>query len=891
MKELEVEFFELEKTFDSLAPQEIKDLPIYVSDQTYRLHADKYIWYYTRKEELMITIKILKKNINRLKHSIYLHTESNEVSVQSGGTISAMKMDNRENVTDVTGEQKDVVSIIQEDISVLNDNALSVYGFLRRPIQIAAQSLSLNSDIDLAFNVWNLFLGNPGVRAKLRNFAFMRCDLKVKVTISGTPFHYGKLLVSYQPFPAVNQNLVFAPGRRNARNRYLSQAYGARTIDVRENMPFELTIPYVSPLPVGRLYNDATTAIGTATVFNDFDDLGELYITTINQIKAVNTTATNVFIYVYVYADNVQLHGATGTVSTIQTESDEREVGPVERTTTALMPVSKALETVPIIGPFARASSIALGALNKVSAMFGWSYPVLIDKPMRMRHEAYQNGAQVIGVDTGKRITLDPKQELSVDPRIVGVNEDEMSISSLCKIESLLDTFNWAPGNLPLNTILWSAAVTPRASIVDVLGTAPNQYIATVPTTLGFCATPFHYWRGKIIYRFEIVASNFHRGKLMFYYEPNIRQNTLINSALNMNKQHVKIIDIQETQVVEFCVDWNFARNWCENLPDSNINTSVGAQFVNNAPKFETCNGVICVTPFTALQSPDGSTIAINVYVHSPDMAFNRMTSANYPVSIQPYTQSLEVYTESSEKWLSNKDSTCMDIAPSIMRTDNISMLHFGEQPTSFRSLLKRFQQGLSLVSSVLGSIYITYTGTIYPSNTYGDTIPAGGGFGSQQVRTLYNYVRFAYLAQRGGIRKRVRLIRHAANPDDLRINIDLLSDTSSTINASIVTGGTTSFPPVRMEGTVTFMSSVNNGYEFEVPFYSNNLFVWACNSDPFFSTNLSVIQVDNLRNYRFNIDGWINETITITESFATGEDFSFMRFLGSPPVRLNAIV
>lgn len=842
----------------------------------------------------MITIRMLKKNISRLKHSIYLHTESSEVSVQNSGTISAMKIDSRENVTDVTGEQKDVVSIIQEDISVLNDNALSVYGFLRRPIQIAAQSLQLNSDIDLAFNVWNLFLGNPGVRAKLRNFAFMRCDLKVKVTISGTPFHYGKLLVSYQPFPAVNQNLVFAPGRRNARNRYLSQAYGARTIDVRENMPFELTIPYVSPLPVGRLYNDATTAIGTATDFNDFKDLGQLYISTLNQIKAVNTTATNVFIYIYVYADNVHVHGATGTVSTIQTESDEREVGPVEKTTTALMPVSKALETVPIIGPFAKASSIALGALNKVSSMFGWSYPVLIDKPMRMRNDAYQNGAQVIGVDTGKRITLDPKQELSVDPRIVGINEDEMAISSLCKIESLLDTFNWAPGNLPLNTIIWSAAVTPRASIVDVLGSAPNQYIATVPTTLGFCATPFKYWRGKIIYRFEIVASNFHRGKLMFYYEPNIRQNTLINSALNMNKQHVKIIDIQETQVVEFCVDWNFARHWCENLPDSNINTSVGAQFVNNAPKFDTCNGVICVTPFTALQSPDGSTIAINVYVHSPDMAFNRMTSANYPVSIQPYTEALEIYTESSEKWLSNKDSTCMDIAPSIMKTDNISMLHFGEQPTSFRSLLKRFQQGLVISSLTSTASFRRYIFPIYPGNLYSYYLPGAVSFPPVIVPCLYNYLRWAFLAQKGGMRKRLRIIKTNSNPvPDFRVNVSLRPDESATVGAGWVNGGTGTVRGPVMDGTVTFMTSVNSGVEFEIPFYSNNLFSWACNDDPWFNTGLSVMQVDTLRNYDVDIDGFdgANSFLYVSETFATGEDFSFMRFLGSPPVRLNAIV
>jgi len=833
-------------------------------------------------DSLLVSIKVLKRHIGRLKHGIHLETESDEVSLQRGGVISSEVIEHHENVEDVSGELVDHVQITQDISHPMTDNALSMSGFMERPVQVAAATIALNSDIDFTYNIWNLFLANPTIRAKLRNFAFLRCNLNVKITVSGTPFHYGKLLVSYQPFPSVNQNLTIFATRRAARLRYLSQAYGARTIDVRENKPFELEVPYVSPLPIGRLYNDATVALSAASNFDDFSGLGTLYISTLNQVKAVNATATNIFMYVYVYASDVYLAGTTGTVNTITTESDEREIGPVEKLSSSLLPISQALEKVPSIGIFAKASSMALGALSKVSALFGWSYPTLIGSPVRMRPDPWQNGAHTIGVDTGKRITLDPKQELSVDPRIVGVDEDELAISSICKNESLLDTFTWLPGSVPLNSIVWSAAVTPRASVVDLIPATP-QYIATVPTALGFAATPFEYWRGKIIYRFEIVASNFHRGKLMFFYEPNIRQNSLINAALNMNKQHVRIVDIQETQVVEFCVDWNFPRPWCRNVDDPGVTTTIGSQFQNTPGKFETCNGVICVTPFTALQSPDGSSIQVNVYVHSPDMAFNRMTSVNMPVSFVPYTQS-------DEKWISNKDSTCMDIAPPIMSTVGLSENYFGEKPVSFRSLLKRFQQGnIFKVAASASCTLRAYNCSAFPPPTITSTVNNAGTIGNLSGSRLYSYIRNAYLGQRGGVRYRVRYTRATAAQGDFRVVVRLQPDSFTQAPVNHTSGGTDAQALIDMDGCVMYLTTVNGGIEFEVPFYSNNSFLWACNPDPYFATGLSVLNTKGLRNFLCYLEGFESAEVTANTSFAMGEDFTFFRWLGAGPVRLNA--
>jgi hypothetical protein len=68
----------------------------------------------------------------------------------------------------------------------------------------------------------------------------------------------------------------------------------------------------------------------------------------------------------------------------------------------------------------------------------------------------------VIGNDTGHRITLDPKQEISVDPRICGTTEDEMSVMAIAGREGLLDQQTWNVSNTPMLPI-WEAFVMPNA--------------------------------------------------------------------------------------------------------------------------------------------------------------------------------------------------------------------------------------------------------------------------------------------------------------------------------------------------------------------------------------------------------------------------------------------
>lgn len=875
LKETEGELINISSPFGSLRPSDVRKSQLYASSPEYRTSCDQYINLSSRLSSIKSSIRILERAIDRRKYGILLQTESDDVSVMGSGSISASTMDMQENMMDVGGEATETAVIGRATNSYVSKIDLSMTGFLERPIQIAAVSIPLEVDFDLPYNVWDLFLSDPVIRSKLRNYAFLRCNLNVKIAISGTPFHYGRLLISYQPFPSVNEPLnVFGPTYRNSRHKYLSQAPGVKIMDVRDNIPFEFVIPYVSPQPVGRLFNNQTTSTADTQDFDDFTTLGTLNITSLNQVKAVVPTATNIFMYIYVYASDVSLFGATGTVGVIETESDERKTGPVQKFATSAIGVSRALESVPTIGIFAKASSMVLGALKGISALYGWSYPVMNLKPSRVKNEPFQNGANLIGFDTGKRITLDPMQELSVDPRVVGVDDDELVIGSICRRESYFHTYEWLPDKVPLTDLLWMSAVTPLAGYVDII----TGYEVIQPTPLAFAAAPFEYWRGSITYRFEFVCSNFHRGKVLIAYEPNIRQFGLISASLNINKQYVRVIDLQETQMVEFTVEWNFPKSWAKNISKANIGDTVGDQFFNQAEYYESCNGVIFVTPFTALQSPDSSSISVNVYVRSDNMMFNRFNDNNLIEFVNPYIET-ESDTCCSAIPSSDMEMSCCLLDPNQACTEN-----FGEKPISFRAMMKRFMTGTYVSDGNGDSGIYTCTSKFY---TFPPANPVTSSNGAN--KNLYQYLRWAFLAQRGSFRRRMLTNIKSTNVRTTDVVVSLVNDSISTITPSISTLGGT--PGLFPGGSVVFRTGTNLGVEYEIPCYTNNLFIWSCNADPWFSGPL-MFQPSAMRNYQIDVSfAGDKEQISMREYFATGEDFNMMRWIAAYPYRSKIIL
>jgi hypothetical protein len=835
-------------------------------------------------EALDATIRTLKsqwrkrdmrrKNIFSISRSTEFVTESGELD---SGPIDSSTVTNYGNLEDVGGLSPDMMSAgNSHDLDAGQVNKLDMGDFLSRPVEIAAFSVPVGDQINYNVEIWDAFLNVPAVRAKLRNFAFLRGDMRVRIAISGSPFHYGKVQVSYQPFGFHNSSLdvvsSLTGASRFARLCYLSQSPGVAVMDIRDNQPLDIVCPYINTQPMIRLFNKSPLVITDITSFDDAEHLGQLWITSINDVSAASGTPTDITVFVYAMMDNVQLGTPTGTVVQITTESkdlsDEREKGPIERFATRASQISDVLTVIPEIGVLAKASSKVFAGVGYVASLFGFSYPTMNNEPMRVRIQPYQNGANTIGYDTGKRITLDPKQELTVDPRVCGTTQDDMALSAICARESLLDTFVWDATDPPLTTAIWTVPVNPMLSRRIPLG-APTPYLVT-PTALSYAATPFHYWRGDISFRFEVVCSQYHRGKVAILAEPNISQNVAIDASLDLNKQFIKVLDIQEVQDVTFTVEWMFSRAWARNMPNSLLGDIGGVGFLGDA-LYDYANGYIAVIPFTELQSPDGSNIEINVYIWSEDMQFNYMTSEFIP-TVRPATESRSLDV--------NDDFSQMSLNESSANKQGLCELHFGELPVSFRGLLKRFQGPYASADMTVALSSNTSMGTVHPN--WPPPSPAFDGIAG--TTSLIGYLRYGFLGIRGGGKHRFNYLGPLTTRE-LESARAYLPIPSSTSLLSIFQNNFDDNYRCSMMGTITMVPNTNGSIEYEIPFYSNNLFGLSFSDDPFPSTNSNFDPVV-LRNgvNRLNHSSTDTGDVHIDYSWAASEDFSLMRFQGGVP-------
>lgn len=833
----------------------------------------------SRRDALIMTIK-------RLRSYIFI---KRQIHVEADCEMSDM-MDNKdtlvhENLEDTAGASVDSVDYgYPETVTTGQDNLLYLSDFLSRPLKLSQSVISLDTDFTFSLDIWDEFTSHPSVRAKLRNYAYLNATLNVRITVSGTPWHYGKLQVSYQPLAAYNANLnildpMLSTASRFAALTYLSQAKGCTVIDVHDNKPLELECPYISPNPMLRLFNKSPLVLAAAGSYTDTVGFGTLYINSISPPKAISATATEIGLQVYAWMTDVQLGAPTGTVIEIGTESsfellDERKAGPVQRYSSKAAQVAQMLSGVPIIGRFADAAIRPLTMLSKVSALFGFSYPTMIEKPDRVKNDPYQNASQCIGYGTGQRLTYDPKQELSVDPRSTGTDIDELALNYLCAVESLLDTFSWSSADGQLAGSIWMAPVNPAAGKrIEVL---PGQYIVA-PTALAFASSPFSWWRGEITYRFEIVCSKFHRGTLAVVYEPNISQNVIIDTVLDLNKQYIKKIDLQSVTDFEVTVKWAYPKPWAK-VMSYDYQADMGDIGFLGSDYFDIANGYIAVVPYTELQSPDGSEITINVYVRSDNMHLNQFSMVLAP-PVRPSVESdFEMHTPNIV------DSSVLN--QSSARDDNITVFNFGEEPTSFRTLLKRFETWHDPAYNGITANVAGTTHYYYQSRSFGNPSPSYSSY-PDNVQNLFGYLRYAYLGMRGGIKHRFNIVgpngcfQEIGQPTSVRLEMPAIYGANPVFVTSTGVEGINS-----SLGSTTFVQSTNAGIEFEVPMYTPDLFLISFRENPLATSSLVTSEISStfvINTYQRCETHAADDPAYALLSSAAAEDFSFMRYSGAP--------
>jgi hypothetical protein len=655
------------------------------------------------------------KDLTKEKLITIERTEVGERSTEQAATVTFM--DDQPGATEAPPEFLDPLR------DQVYDSCTELQHFLSRPIKLDTEVWNVGSELRFVFiDPWGQFIRDPRVAQKVAHYKLMNFDMHIKIVVNGTPFHYGRAICYYTPLAMYDNINDYAFTGPNTDQLTLNTQKPHVFINPTTCEGGEMVLPFFYP----RANVDITSLDIT-------DGLGLLQIDSINTLKHANGATDPVTVTVYGWAENVKLGVATQqtydsliipppiSTSEVEERADEYGMGPISKPASALASIASKFKTAPVLGPYATATQIGANALSRVASIFGYSRtPILTTSVYRPNTKG--SFATSNQEDDVAKLSLDCKQELSIDPRIFGRNgEDELDILSIASRQSFLDTFSWQVGKAE-EELLWNAYVHPmvhRIGLAETSGHKPHYFTAT-----SFASLPFGYWRGSLTYRFQVVSSKYHRGRLRFVWDPV----GLDTTAPDYNTLQQVIVDITETTDFVIRIGWGADTTFLE--MDNPFQPS-NAQFFGTGPllaktsthnndRLPDMNGILRVYVVNELAVPRtdvNNDIEINVYVSAGDdfeLAVPTSEQLSQLLLMSPQrarnTDPNSLLTlRRSEVQERADDSNSNEMASTLEQPiktspdttlgqlhdldDKNPLIHFGEVFRSFRSLLKRYNE------------------------------------------------------------------------------------------------------------------------------------------------------------------------------------------------------
>lgn len=611
---------------------------------------------------------------------------------------------------------------IINDIDSLADTTKGndLVNFLSRPVQLGSfawASTGNAGDSLMAFNPWNDFLNNANILRKVEGWAFLRGNLKLKFLTNASPFLYGAARVGYTPLQNIRPaNYNFTTSNALSLIPF-SQIPGAY-IYPQANQGCEMSLPFFSPHNMLDIRNTVPQVEGRVRP----QDMGSIDVRIYAPLRSANGIAAPVTaITVYAWMENVVLSGPS--LALPLQARDEYGQGPISKNASAIATAARALRDVPIIGPYATATAMGASALAKGAAAYGFTNVPEIEPAKNVRTSAYPPIASAeIGYPVEK-LTIDAKNELTIDPHVVGLSsKDELCIKDLVTKESFLTSFTWVDNEL-VETNKFYTAIAPHACVnANNTDIASNVTIACAPVAM--LSHLFNNWRGGMHYRFQVIGTKFHKGRLRIAYDPSgSPASNLITTAGPYDERVVStIVDLEGDTDVEFYVPyqqhttWQETRRLTSNYPTINTYWQTSAFSFANINNYRTNNGSLNVRILTPLTGPTTpTTIQILVFVRAADdFEFANPIYANANISTFPMQvddgnfNSMQIGEDECEKIVAGTEK---------MTSGNTRYLvYMGENIVSLRQLMRRitYVSGNSL-GYAAANRYLLYTRNRFP--------------------------------------------------------------------------------------------------------------------------------------------------------------------------------
>lgn len=461
----------------------------------------------------------------------------------------------------------------------INDrqSSLDLKNFLSRPALINSTTWGA-ATVNTTIYPWHLFATNTYIENKLKNYNLLRANLHLKIEIVGSPFVYGACLCTYEPMynylsdATSNSSCLIHTSQRPGVWLYPQESSGGELV-----LPFMWKSNYVNMLDEDTLKH-----------------LGRLLMYSWTNLDTANDVAIpNLTIQIYAWLENSFLEGPTSQ-AILQAGSDEYSRGPVERIASAVATVANAISVIPEIAPFALATAMGARAMGSIAALFGWSKVAVIENSQPVTMNPYHGIASSEVSGPIQKLSLDPKTEITVDPRVVNLTgQDELNINYLTSKMCVIEHITWS--NEAIGTKLVSFPISPMLNKFSVA----DDVTKYSHSPMGYFGQMFDKWRGDIVFTVKVVASQYHRGKLKIAFDPF----GLVGAGDYSNVIQTKIVDISNTTEIEFTCPYMQDSTWCS-MPDPYGTARDYETGVDVAYEEGYNNGVLAIHVLTLLSSP-----------------------------------------------------------------------------------------------------------------------------------------------------------------------------------------------------------------------------------------------------------------------------------------------
>lgn len=803
---------------------------------------------------------------------------------------------------EIVHSQSGVVKMAEptEDQNELNDLVLSpILPIIRKNDDVLdrflfaftdTMSSALNTDYSKTYSPWSI-LSDSSVVPKISNYAYFKCDVEVQVTVNSSPRNKGWLYFSYIPAPTETMSGDFAiigtsAGTNDTRRIKALQAKIQMSFDLSESGTKSFKIPFIYKDQMAPILTKNSSGNFTSAHLNP-TDFGYIYIFTTYFHHPSDTSPASYSVQHKIVdlqlSTPTQVVAQSGILNAVATSvtplaNDEySDSGPIAKIASASSNVVARLTDIPIIGRLAKSTSMFLGKLGKAADIFGFSKPVNIDKTCKTQFEYFDNGVYTSGFANVSKFSMDPKQELSIQP-MVPVVESELSISFIGKQIGCLGNLVIAPSTLN-GAVLASFPVTP---LLYAKNAGNGGEIAVMPCMMA--AQYFNFWRGDVVFKFRAAFSGMDSYKVRIIYDPFFVPRTTLAPLTSV--AYTLDWDLSVEKEIDVSLGYNSTRRWTRTYTNQLFNTA-GA-FTFNSIRYSgfgasaeitalidqgNATGCLYLVQMSQAVTLENSPVVISVHVWAENLLVNAPSQPIFTgAGRQPPDP--EVQSQMGRKVL----------VPSQPIPSDVNLIHFGESIGSFKQLLQR---EMPTYRVTLTANQNSFTHTIYPV-LLRDHIPlTNGQFNSNYDNTgtsivtttsasfnLFRELSTCFLGHKGGYRYKMYLMT------DQILNATVVALYSNSPTSPIVSGSSSEI--YTLDGGINYKPDVGAGISYEIPYQSMYLFnTTASSTAPAFS--LGYDYQSELKGVRVQINKVSSSSSVLNVNSSASDDFNMFFFIHAP--------